>query len=342
MADRLRSRFESVARRLTALGLEDPWPEALETLRRAAGGDACLAYGLGRAPRSTWHFEFLHAALGPDPELRTSLAAFQRFITTSSKPWPAYNPRRPPLAQRNVVVSERQLSQSAGQSNRLAGLYRAAGIPAGSPDQVRVLVCDGARLLGWVGVIRRKPLERRIEPLFTKLVPALRARLELDDLLRDRELSRASLDATLGAIEVPSLILDRKGNVEHLNDPARRLATTRPDLLAAARAALVRPSPLFRLHPVLVRGVPASTLVTLCPSPLDLKNGSAKEWRLTPRQKAVLELVVEGLSNKQVASRLGISEGTVELHMTAVFQRTRTSSRAELIARFWAAHWAGA
>jgi hypothetical protein len=190
LADRLRFRFESVARRLTALTLEDVWPEALESLRRAAGGDACLAYGLGRAPRSTWHFEFLHAALGPDPELRASLAAFERFVTTSTKPWPSYNPGRPPPEQRNVVLSERELSRSAGQPNRLARLYRAAGIPSKNPDQVRVLVCDGSRLLGWVGVIRRQPLDRRIKPLFMRLVPALRARLELDDLLRDRDTAR--------------------------------------------------------------------------------------------------------------------------------------------------------
>jgi DNA-binding CsgD family transcriptional regulator len=339
LADRLRPLFESVARQLTALTLTDVWPEALEALRRAAYGDACLAYGLGRAPRSPWHFEFLHAALAPEPEAGAALAAFERFVTTSTKPWPAYHPGRPPPEQRNVVLTERELSQIAGRPNRLLRLYRAAGIAAANPDQVRVLVCDGPRLLGWVGVIRWQPLDRRLKAHFARLVPALRARLELDELLRAREGARAALDTLLDAIDVPCLLLDRRGRIEHLNDPARRLATTSPGLLAAARRSPAQQNPLFQSRPVLVRGVPASTLVTLCPSPLERRGAVARDWRLTPRQEAVLELVVEGLSNKQVASRLGISEGTVELHMTAVFQRTRTSSRGELIARFWATHY---
>lgn len=56
---------------------------------------------------------------------------------------------------------------------------------------------------------------------------------------------------------------------------------------------------------------------------------------LTPRQLAVLELVVAGLSNKQVAADLGISEGTVELHMTAILKKSRTESRAALLAKYF-------
>ena len=40
---------------------------------------------------------------------------------------------------------------------------------------------------------------------------------------------------------------------------------------------------------------------------------------LTPRESEVLALVAEGLSNRGVAERLGVSERTVETHMTQVF-----------------------
>ncbi|MCH8148861.1 MAG: sigma-70 family RNA polymerase sigma factor, partial [Planctomycetes bacterium] len=36
--------------------------------------------------------------------------------------------------------------------------------------------------------------------------------------------------------------------------------------------------------------------------------------RLTPREREVMDLIVEGLANKQIAVRLGISEKTVEVH----------------------------
>ena len=42
---------------------------------------------------------------------------------------------------------------------------------------------------------------------------------------------------------------------------------------------------------------------------------------LTPRQREVLRLVAEGMSTKQVASRLGLSAKTVEAHRGAIMQR---------------------
>ena len=44
---------------------------------------------------------------------------------------------------------------------------------------------------------------------------------------------------------------------------------------------------------------------------------------MTEREREVLRLIAEGLSNKAVAARLGITERTVEAHVTAVFQKLR-------------------
>ena len=60
-------------------------------------------------------------------------------------------------------------------------------------------------------------------------------------------------------------------------------------------------------------------------------------WKLTPRQREVLELVARGTSNSEIARELEISERTVEVHLTAIFTRARCNSRAELIAVVWAA-----
>ncbi len=55
---------------------------------------------------------------------------------------------------------------------------------------------------------------------------------------------------------------------------------------------------------------------------------------LTGREREVLLLVVEGLANKQIARRLGISERTVKGHLTNLFQRIGVQDRTQ--AALWA------
>jgi DNA-binding NarL/FixJ family response regulator len=50
---------------------------------------------------------------------------------------------------------------------------------------------------------------------------------------------------------------------------------------------------------------------------------------LTPRESEVLGLVREGLANKQIARRLGISERTVKAHLTSAFARIGVSDRTQ-------------
>lgn len=55
------------------------------------------------------------------------------------------------------------------------------------------------------------------------------------------------------------------------------------------------------------------------------------DYRLTPRELEVLELVVEGLTNEQIAERLFISQYTVETHRKNLFRKTGAASLAGLI-----------
>jgi FixJ family two-component response regulator len=52
---------------------------------------------------------------------------------------------------------------------------------------------------------------------------------------------------------------------------------------------------------------------------------------LTPREAEVLNLVVAGLLNKQVADELGMSELTVKTHRAHVMEKTRADSLAHLV-----------
>jgi DNA-binding NarL/FixJ family response regulator len=55
---------------------------------------------------------------------------------------------------------------------------------------------------------------------------------------------------------------------------------------------------------------------------------------LTPRERDVLQLLVRGLSNKQIAWRLGINEKTVKAHLSSVFDRLGVDDRTQ--AALWA------
>ena len=55
---------------------------------------------------------------------------------------------------------------------------------------------------------------------------------------------------------------------------------------------------------------------------------------LSTREREVLTLIVEGLANKQIARRLGISEKTVKGHVTNLFQRIGVADRTQ--AALWA------
>lgn len=55
------------------------------------------------------------------------------------------------------------------------------------------------------------------------------------------------------------------------------------------------------------------------------------EIGLTDRQGQVLGLMVRGLSNRDIAEQLGLSEGTVKIHATAVFKTLGVNSRTQAL-----------
>jgi len=51
---------------------------------------------------------------------------------------------------------------------------------------------------------------------------------------------------------------------------------------------------------------------------------------LTPREREIMLLVAEGLSNKGVARRLDVSEGTVKIHLHNIYQKMEVPNRTTL------------
>ncbi len=60
---------------------------------------------------------------------------------------------------------------------------------------------------------------------------------------------------------------------------------------------------------------------------------------LSAREREVLQLVVDGASNDEIGSRLGISSRTVESHLRRLFERFGVASRTELAARALREGW---
>jgi DNA-binding CsgD family transcriptional regulator len=61
----------------------------------------------------------------------------------------------------------------------------------------------------------------------------------------------------------------------------------------------------------------------------------ASARKLTGRQRTVLRLLCDGLTNAEIAAELGACTSTVEAHVHAVFDRVGAESRARLLALVW-------
>lgn len=54
--------------------------------------------------------------------------------------------------------------------------------------------------------------------------------------------------------------------------------------------------------------------------------------RLSSRQGEILKLLAEGLSNKEIGARLGVTERTAKFHVNAIFNRLGAENRAQAVA----------
>jgi DNA-binding NarL/FixJ family response regulator len=52
---------------------------------------------------------------------------------------------------------------------------------------------------------------------------------------------------------------------------------------------------------------------------------------LTPREIEVLRMMAEGLANKEIATRLGISDHTVKFHISSILAKIGASTRTEAV-----------
>lgn len=61
-----------------------------------------------------------------------------------------------------------------------------------------------------------------------------------------------------------------------------------------------------------------------------VRDGEGASNRFTPREMSVLRLITEGKTNQQIAAAMGISEKTIEKHVSSIFQKIGVASRTEV------------
>lgn len=129
-------------------------------------------------------------------------------------------------------------------------------------------------------------------------------------------------------LEMPIVILttssDERDLVESLRSGAQGylLKDMDPDELVSALRDIVRGKTVVSpdLAPTLARIVQDDGALPPMPSPFA---------NLTPRELEILSLLAEGQSNKVIARNLGISDGTVKLHVKAILRKLDVHSRVE-------------
>jgi len=312
-------------------------PTILPALRGVLSATTSTAYRimLGDDGRQ---LEFLHME---GPGRQRMCQGFSELATRRTDAFTHYRLDRPQRSQRNLPMLSSELEPDWRNSTAAQLLHNALGKRC---DQLRVLICEDDTVLAWVGVLREEPFTAAEKTLLGMLVPPLQARLRLEAAFDRSDLVAAALTASLAALSTSAFIVSKRGRVEFSNPLGQALLSRAgADIMEALRSAISghAPDSGFEAIPLALNGTSQHFLVIQ-----RLARGSAaarlqvvaQRWSLTPRQTQVLALLVEGHANKIIADRLGCARNTVELHVTALFEKTQTHSRSELAARFWTHH----
>jgi pimeloyl-ACP methyl ester carboxylesterase/DNA-binding CsgD family transcriptional regulator len=225
------------------------------------------------------------------------------------------------------------------------------------PERVSRLVIYGGYAMGWA---RRDPLETReyralaelirlgwgrghpafLQAFTTRFLPeGTHQQIEwFNDLCRKSASpamaaalleSRGELDVTalLPQVRVPTLVLHSRNDAVTPISEGRRIATEIPD--AAFVELESRNHVLLEHEPAWQRFQEVVAEFTGVARPVVTDEGAFAV--LTGREREILGLLAQGLSNAQIAQRLSISDKTVRNHLSHLFDKLGVWTRAQAI-----------
>lgn len=285
----------------------------------------------GPTPTLSWLAS--HGFGVPDARLASFFASWVKLGR------PLFDPAALAPSERNRVCTLHELAERYGTdvASMQEGLESIAPLPAPKRHMMRVLICDGASLLAWVGGFQSSPVRAAQTKAFRLLIPSIQRRLIAERRLAASPQTEAALAVALEMIGAPACVLSKGGAIVHANAAGRALLQTdRETFTDAVNAGLSgRPSSIpLVITPlagatdgclVVVRGVDREIRL------VDRARAAAARWGLTAREAVVLDLLANGHANRTIAHTLRISERTVEFHVTRIFDKAGVESRSAVV-----------
>jgi NarL family two-component system response regulator YdfI len=128
----------------------------------------------------------------------------------------------------------------------------------------------------------------------------------------------------------PTTVLVLSNQVEHL-DQLTELALPAWGMLPTDFSEAELIAALYAVDTGLITIAPDHLQFITSPPPSRTSSPAELPVSLTTRELEVLTLLSDGLANKQISKKLGISEHTVKFHVSSLYQKLNVSNRAEAV-----------
>ena len=168
---------------------------------------------------------------------------------------------------------------------------------------------------------------------------------EVLDRLKDKDLTLAIVDLLMPGLPGPRDIARIRLLRPDLQVVVLSASEARADILdalaAGAHGYIVKSQHtdqlISRLRYILSGEIYVPPILAELPPKADevaepARGGASEQRPLSSRQRQVLEGLVEGKSNKEIAQALNVAEGTVKMHLAALFRVLGASNRAHAAA----------
>ena len=180
---------------------------------------------------------------------------------------------------------------------------------------------------------------------FAQVIEAASLEEALEQLGRHPQTSVALFDLAMPGVQSPANLKTVRERFPHTRVAVVSASSSRHDILAALEAGVHGYVPkglgvvelAAALRTILEGTIYVPPSLTDMPLPTegpdaghpDLATSAKRSpsGSLTTRQKQVLDLVVQGQSNKEIARALRLGEGTVKVHMAALFRFMNVKTR---------------